>query len=116
VSKNSGEPLVWLMFSAGGVMAAIFMPVLVFLFALAIPLGWVDVPSFPHLQRILATPVAFVGLLGVFVLALIHSAHRFRYALYDGLQIKARRTVAALCYGVAVVGSVAAFVVLRSVA
>lgn len=116
MSKKSGEPLVWLLFSAGGVMAAIFMPVLAFLFAFAIPLGWVDVPSLSHLRAILATPVAFVGLLAIFVLGLIHSAHRFRYTLYDGLQIKYRRTVAALCYGGAVVGSVAAFVVLWSVA
>ncbi|MCA1843571.1 MAG: fumarate reductase subunit D [Actinobacteria bacterium] len=116
MSNKSGEPLVWLMFSAGGVMAALFLPVLAFLFALAIPLGWVDVPSYGHLRHILATPVAFVGLLGSFVLMLVHSAHRFRYTLYDGLQIKFRRTVAACCYGGAVVGSVAAFVVLRSVA
>ena len=74
------------------------------------------VPSHAHMQRILATPIAFVGLLGVFVLALIHSAHRFRYTLYDGLQIKYRRTVAALCYGGAVVGSVLAFIVVRAVA
>jgi fumarate reductase subunit D len=114
--RRSGEPFVWLLFSAGGVMAALFLPVLAFLFAFAIPLGWVDVPSHAHMRGILATPVAFVGLLGVFVLALVHSAHRFRYTLYDGLQIKYRRTVAALCYGGAVLGSVLSFVVLRSVA
>src|SRR5690348_12096861 len=68
--KRSGEPLLWLLFSAGGVMAALFLPVLAFLFALAIPLGWVDVPSHQHLLHVLATPPAFLGLLGVFVLAL----------------------------------------------
>ena len=51
-------------------------------------------------------------LLGVFVLLLVHSAHRFRYTLYDGLQIKKQRTIAVLCYGAAVVGSVAALAVL----
>ena len=114
--KRSGEPLVWLLFSAGGVMAALFLPVLAFLFAFAIPLGWVDVPTHEHLRHVLATPLAFVGLLGVFVLALVHAAHRFRYTLYDGLQVKYRRTVACFCYGSAVVGSVLAFAVLRSVA
>jgi fumarate reductase subunit D len=43
---------------------------------------------------------------------LVHSAHRFRYTLYDGLQIKAKRTVAVLCYGAAVVGSVVTIAVL----
>jgi fumarate reductase subunit D len=114
--KKSGEPLVWLLFSAGGVMSAVFLPILAFLFAFAIPLGWVDVPEHAHLSAVLATPVAFLGLLGVFVLALVHAAHRFRYTLYDGLQVKYRRTVAALCYGGAALGSVLAFVVVRSVA
>jgi fumarate reductase subunit D len=114
--KKSGEPLVWLLFSAGGVMAAVFLPVLAFLFALAIPLGWVDVPDHSHMRHVLATPLAFLGLLGVFVLMLVHAAHRFRYTLYDGLQIKYRRTVAFLCYGSAAVGSVLAFAVLHSVA
>ena len=50
--------------------------------------------------------------LGAFVLMLVHSAHRFRYTLYDGLQIKKKRTVAVLCYGAAIVGSVAALAVL----
>lgn len=114
--KPRAEPFVWLLFSAGGVAAAIFLPVLAVLFGLAIPLGWVDRPEHDHLVRILATPIAFVGLLGIFVVMLVHSAHRFRFTLYDGLQLKLRRTVAYLCYGGAVIGSIASFVVLRSVA
>jgi fumarate reductase subunit D len=114
--KPRGEPFLWLLFSAGGVAAAIVLPVLAFLFAFAIPLGWVDQPTHEHFQHVLATPIAFLGLLGSFVVMLVHSAHRFRYTLYDGLQIKLRKTVAFLCYGGAVVGSVLAFVVLRSVA
>ena len=39
------EPLVWLTFSGGGVTAAMFLPVLAFLFALAFPLGWITPPS-----------------------------------------------------------------------
>jgi fumarate reductase subunit D len=50
------------------------------------------------------------------VLALVHAAHRFRYTLYDGLQVKYRRTVATLCYGGAVVGAVLALLVLRTAA
>ena len=38
-------------------------------------------------------------LLGLFVVLLVHSAHRFRYTLYDGLQIKAKGLTALLCYG-----------------
>ena len=108
------EPLVWLTFSGGGVLAAVLLPVLVFLFALAVPLGWVSTPDHAHLSAIVSHPLAFLVLLGTFVVLLVHSAHRFRYTLYDGLQIKAKRTVAALCYGGALVGSIAAIVVLVS--
>ena len=38
-------------------------------------------------------------LLGLFVLMLVHAAHRFRYTLYDGLQVKHKLLVAMLCYG-----------------
>jgi fumarate reductase subunit D len=59
-------------------------------------------------------PLTILVLLGMFVLLLVHSAHRFRYTLYDGLQVKAKRSIAVLCYGAAAVGSVAAVVVLVS--
>jgi fumarate reductase subunit D len=48
----------------------------------------------------------------MFVLLLVHSAHRFRYTLYHGLRVKQKRTVAVLCYGTAIVGSVATLAVL----
>jgi fumarate reductase subunit D len=106
------EPFVWLMFSGGGVLAAVFLPVLAFLFGLAYPLGWLDWPDRDHLHAVISNPLTILVLLGLFVMMLIHSAHRFRYTLYDGLQIKSRKAVAALCYGGAIVGSLAAVAVL----
>jgi fumarate reductase subunit D len=103
------------MFSAGGVLAAVFLPILVLLFGLAVPLGWIE-PDHAHLRAVVGHPLTFVVLLGLFVLMLVHSAHRFRYTLYDGLQIKRKQTVAVLCYGAAVVGAIAAVVVLWSAA
>jgi fumarate reductase subunit D len=116
MTRRRVEPLVWLMFSAGGVIAAVLLPSLVLLFGLAIPLGWLDPPNHEHLLAVLTHPLTFVVLLCAFVLMLVHSAHRFRYTLYDGLQIKRKRTVAVLCYGAAVAGSVATVAVLWSAA
>lgn len=113
--KRRVEPLVWLMFSGGGVMAAVFLPSLAFLFGLAFPLGLVDEPDRDQLLAVLGHPLTFVVLLGVFVLLLVHSAHRFRYTLYDGLQVKHEVTTAVVCYGTAAVGAVAAVSVLISV-
>jgi len=116
MTKRRVEPFVWLMFSGGGVVAAVFLPVLAFLFALAYPLGWLSRPDHAHLQAVVANPLTIVVLLGLFVLMLVHSAHRFRYTLYDGLQVKAKTTIAVLCYGAAAIGSIAAVVVLLSAA
>ena len=105
MTRRRVEPLVWLMFSAGGVLAAVFLPILVLLFGLAFPLGWLDPPDHADLRAVLGHPLTFIVLLGLLVLMLVHSAHRFRYTLYDGLQVKKKRTVAVLCYGAAIVGS-----------
>ena len=100
------------MFSGGGVTAAVLLPVLALLLGLAVPLGWVDRPEHAHLVALIGNPLTQLVLLGVFVLLLVHSAHRFRYTLYDGLQVKLRRTTTVLCYGAAAVGSITAFVIL----
>ena len=113
--KRRVEPFVWLAFSGGGVMAAMFLPVLVFLFALAFPLGWIDPPGpRPHLRAVVGNPLTFLVLLGLFVMMLVHSAHRFRYTLYDGLQVKQRGLVAAACYGGALFGIMVALHMLGS--
>jgi fumarate reductase subunit D len=112
MTRRRVEPLVWLLFSAGGVLAAVFLPSLAFLFGLAFPLGWLDRPAHEHLLAVVGHPVTLVVVLGIFVLLLVHSAHRFRYTLYDGLQVKKKRTVAVLCYGTAILGSVATLAVL----
>ncbi|MGO4258225.1 fumarate reductase subunit FrdD [Marmoricola sp. RAF53] len=114
MTKKRVLPLVWLTFSAGGVTAATVLPVLVLLFAFAIPLGWIDAPSYDHLHAVLRNPLTVLVLLGMFALMLVHAAHRFRYTLYDGLQIKHRVLVAVVCYGAAAAGIATALVLLTS--
>ena len=109
MTRRRIEPLVWLTFSGGGVTAAMFLPVLAFLFALALPLGLITPPSRAHLFDILHNPLTFLVLLGMFTVMLVHAAHRFRYTLYDGLQVKHQGLVAVLCYGGAAAGAFAAF-------
>ena len=107
------EPILWLLFSAGGVMSALFLPVLVFLFAVAMPLGWVEAPGRDGLLGLLGHPLIALVLLGVCVLSLLHWAQRFRYTLFDGLMLKAHeRLVNAAVYALALFGSAAAAVVL----
>ena len=109
------EPFLWLAFSGGGVIAAILLPVLAFLFALAFPLGWLEPPDPEHLLAVLGHPLTFLVLFGAVLMMLIHAAHRFRYTLYDGLQVKHRFLVAAVCYGAAFLGAFLALDMLGSV-
>jgi fumarate reductase subunit D len=109
MARRSLTPLPWLLFSAGGVMAALFLPMLMLLLGLALPLGWVSEPSYEELRALLRNPLTLLVLFGVLVLSLFHWAHRFRYTLYDGLQIQhLNRLVAGLCYGAALTGTVVA--------
>jgi fumarate reductase subunit D len=94
------------MFSGGGVAAALVLPVLLFLFGLALPLGWLPAPDHAHLLGVLHNPLTRLALLVVCALALVHGAHRFRYTLHDGLQLRRQDVlIATICYGGALVGS-----------
>ena len=98
-----------MLFSAGGVLSALLMPSLVFLFGVAFPLGWLSPPGYAHLFAIVAHPLTRVALFVLCTLSLFHWAQRFRYTLYDGLQIKhLNEVINLLCYGGAIVGSIAA--------
>ncbi|HWC15647.1 MAG TPA: fumarate reductase subunit FrdD [Terriglobales bacterium] len=109
------EPLFWILFSAGGVVAALFLPVQLFLFGIAIPLGWVHAPHYSGMLRLVESPITRLYLFVLCSLPLFHFAHRFRYTLYDGLQIKhLNEIIFAGCYGIAILGTLAAaFLLLR---
>ena len=106
------EAVAWLLFSAGGMVSALVAPILLLLFGVVIPLGLVA-PDHAHLATVLVHPLTRLALLVVCVLSLLHWAHRFRYTLYEGLQLKRLSTPINLaCYGVALAGSVWAVIVL----
>ena len=109
MSKRSNEPFLWALFSAGGVVAAFLIPVLLFLFGLAFPLGWLEPPSYQRTLTLVRHPVTRLLLFVLCSLPLFHWAHRFRFTLYDGLQIKhLNEVINVFCYGGALVGMVLA--------
>jgi len=116
MTKRSREPLLWLMFSAGGVLAAMMIPILVLFFGVLFPLGVLPAPDFGHFQGVLRHPLSFPVLFVLCLLSLIHAAHRFRYTLYDGLQIKhLNEMINLFCYGGAIFGSIVAAYLLWTV-
>lgn len=111
--KKTIDPFWWALFGAGGVVSALFVPALLFLNGLAIPLGWIDAPAYEGIFNLVRHPITRLFLFALISLSLFHWAHRFRYTLYDGLQLKHLfGLVATLCYGAAIVFTVITAIVL----
>jgi len=104
MAKVSREPFFWAMFSAGGMLAALVLPAVVLLLWFAIPLGWVEAPSYVELVTKIDRPPVKLALFALVVLSLFHWAHRFRFTLYDGLQLShLYGLIATVSYGSATV-------------
>ena len=111
MTKRRIEPILWLLFSAGGVMSAVFLPILIVLFGLAIPLGWVQ-PDYNHLYAVFSHWLTRLVVLGLVVLMLFHWAHRFKYTLEHGLRLARLDTpLSVISYGGALVGSAATLLI-----
>ena len=109
MGKRSNEPFLWSLFSAGGMLSALAFPVLLLLFGLAFPLGWLAAPSYGSLLELVRHPLTRLALFGMCSFPLFHGAHRFRFTLYDGLQIKhLNELIAVVCYGSAIAGTLLA--------
>jgi len=96
------EPLWWGLFSAGGVVAAFLVPIHIILFGFAVPLGWIQDAATLY-QNWLVKIYLFV----LISLPLYHWAHRFYFALNDMRLGIPRKPLAILCYGSAIVGTIA---------
>jgi fumarate reductase subunit D len=99
---RSREPLLWALFTGGGTIAALFLPALAFVLWVAAPLGWLETVPYPELRDLVGHPLVRLFLFALVTLSLFHWAHRFRYTLYDGLQLyHLNKLIAILTYGVA---------------
>ena len=84
-------------------MAALLLPATVAVLWIAAPLGWVETPSYEGLRALFLHPIGRLTLFAVATLSFFHWAHRFRYTMYDGLQLyHLSRLIAILTYGIAI--------------
>ena len=96
-------------------LAALVLPALLFLIALAGPLGWVKPSGFDEFRSLIRSPLARSASFVLVLLSLFHWAHRFRYTLYDGLQLyHLNALIATVCYGGASVLTIVAAWILWS--
>jgi fumarate reductase subunit D len=114
-TKLRVEPLLWLLFSAGGVVAAFLVPIHLFFLGIATPFHMLQASEYTTAIDIARLPLVRLYLFVLCSVPLFHAAHRIRYTLYDGLQIKhLNEVIAAACYGGAVIGTLIAGVLLWS--
>ena len=114
--KRNNDPFWWTLFGAGGTISAFFIPVHIFLMGIAIPMGWFETPDYENILALVRHPISRIYLFTVITLSLFHWAHRFRYTLYDGLQLKhLEQLIVVFCYGGAILGTVTAAVFLLQI-
>ncbi len=102
---RSNEPIFWSLFSAGGVVAAFFIPITLVLTGMAVPAGWISTEG---LRELLGHPFARLYLFVLISLPMFHGAHRFRHAGPElGLK-ELGGILAVVCYGGAMVATVLA--------
>ncbi len=99
---RSREPLLWSLFSAGGMASALVLPALAGVLWVAVPAGWVAAPEHGAMLAVAAHPLTRAAVSLLLILFFFHWAHRFRYTLYDGLQLyHLNLLIAVATYGIA---------------
>ena len=112
--KRVITPIFWLPFGAGGMLSALFGPVLVFVTGIALPLGWLLAPDYQFWLGLVRAPLGKLIILAIIVPFLWHSVHRIYHCLHD-FGIHATVTVRVICYGVALLGTITAVIALLAI-
>jgi len=97
---RSNEPIWWSLFSAGGVVAAFFLPVTLLITGMVVPFGWL---STDDLLKLVGHPLTRLYLFLLISLPMFHWAHRFRYVAVDLGFKRISSILPVTCYGTAIV-------------
>ncbi|MDR1709028.1 MAG: fumarate reductase subunit FrdD [Candidatus Accumulibacter sp.] len=103
--KRSNVPILWLLFGAGGMMAALFGPVLVFITGIAVPLGLMlpsDAMSYANVHAFAQNFIGKGFIFAVIFLFAWHAGHRIFHSLHE-IGVHGGIVAKALTYGVAAV-------------
>jgi len=92
---RSNKPILWLPFAAGGLVAALIVPVLILITGVLLPLG---ILSYEKMAAFAHNPLGKLILFGTVTLPAWHAAHRLRMTAHD-LGLGDGAVVQAACYG-----------------
>jgi len=84
--KRSNDPIMWAPFGAGGMLAALFGPVLVFITGIAVPLGLLlpaDTMSYGNMLAFTHNVIGKLVILAVIALFTLHGTLRLFHSFHD---------------------------------
>jgi fumarate reductase subunit D len=103
---KSKEVIWWTLFAKGGVVSALFVPVLILITGFIIPFGFGGrLETFGPARSLLTYFLTRALLFVVISLSLFHSAHRIRHTIADLGVHGGAMLVATICYGGAIAGT-----------
>jgi fumarate reductase subunit D len=111
--KRSNRPLPWLLFGIGGFLTAFFFPIHIFLYGIALPLGWLPDPGYRSTLELVHLPLTRIYLGVLLILAFWHAFYRIRDTICDAFDVRPLDVpIAAVCYAGAITGTIATVVIL----
>ena len=115
-AKRSNRPFAWMLFGTGGFIVAFFLPIQILIYGFAIPLGWVPNPGYDGTLALLRLPLERLYLAVLIIFCFWHAGYRIRDTIADAFSMRAVDVVlAAICYGGAIVGTIATIALLWNV-
>ncbi|MBM4254731.1 MAG: fumarate reductase subunit D [Deltaproteobacteria bacterium] len=102
-ARSRGEAFWWALFSQGGVIAAMLVPIHIIILGFVIPWWWgpMETFSYERIHALLSHPIAKLYLIVLFSVPVFHCMHRIRHTLYDTGWRAYAGPIAFLSYGIA---------------
>lgn len=112
--RKSNDAIWWSLFAAGGVISALFIPVLILISGILVPFtaAGKDAFLYDRIHGAVLNPITRILIFCLIIFPFFHFAHRFRSILIDVGLSEYRPAISVVCYGSAVVGTVITAVVL----
>ena len=105
---RSNAPIFWGLFGAGGMLSALFVPMMIFITGIAVPLGFLLPAGTMSYPKMLHFAQNFIGkgfIFAIISLSLWFCVHRVYHSLHE-FGIHAGMGAKLLCYGIAMVVTV----------
>jgi len=109
--SKSNEPVLWLLFSAGGMISAMVFPMLLIITGVILPFELAGEVTFERIHNAVKNPVVKLVLFFVIALPFFHWAHRFRFTLVDVGLKSVSTLISILCYGSAITGTIVSVII-----